>query len=269
MNKPDVVPMLPPEIAGFSHVGVETEFDSGATTQQTILCWHSMATYLSLLDSNLLPDPECRALTAAMGAAVTAAALAPRATNPALTPDIIKAAQASQQKWGIPASITLAQWAQESGWGKHMPPGSNNPFGIKAVGNQPFVQVPTREFFNGQWVTIQAKFRAFSSIADAFDAHAELLATSSAYAAARTFENDPAKFANALTGVYATDPNYGTELNSIISGSNLTQYDLPYGPAPAVSGSVAPRVSPTGGGGVSTLVDGTVVFVAGNAIVEN
>jgi kumamolisin len=249
VNKPDIVPMLPPEIAGFGHVGVEAEFDSSKTTQPTILCWHAMATYLSLLDSKLLPDPECRLVSAVAGAAVAQAGLAPRATNPALTPDIIKAAQASQQKWGIPASITLAQWAQESGWGKHMPPGSNNPFGIKATGNQPFVQVPTREFFNGQWVVVQAKFRAFSSIADSFDAHAQLLATSPAYAVARSFENDPAKFANALTGVYATDPNYGAELNSIISGSNLTQYDVPINPATPAPGGVAPQIAAAGGGG--------------------
>ena len=47
--------------------------------------------------------------------------------------DVIEAAKTSRQRWGIPASITLAQWIVESAWGSAMPPDSNNPFGIKAL----------------------------------------------------------------------------------------------------------------------------------------
>lgn len=47
-------------------------------------------------------------------------------------PEVIAAAQAAPARWGAPASITMAQWALESGGGQHMPKGSNNPFGIKA-----------------------------------------------------------------------------------------------------------------------------------------
>ena len=35
------------------------------------------------------------------------------------TPYIIASAQASQRKWRVPASVTIAQWALESGWGAH------------------------------------------------------------------------------------------------------------------------------------------------------
>lgn len=141
--------------------------------------------------------------------------------------DIIAAAQEAQRKWKIPASVSLAQWALESGWGKHMPPGSNNPFGMKvrAGHDDPSVTVPTREVIHGKSVTVQAPFRRFASIADAFDAHAELLATASVYARARAHLVDPDAFADALTGVYATDPNYGTMLKSIMHGSNLYRYD--------------------------------------------
>jgi predicted chitinase len=250
VNAPDVVPMLPPEIAGFKHIGVQTTFDSSKTTQANVGCWHAMATYLSLVDPTRQPDQECRLALNAPGVP-QASSLGPRAAAATLlTQDIITAAQASQQKWGIPTSVTIAQWALESGWGKHMPPDSNNPFGIKAVDGQPFVQVPTREYINGQMVVVPAKFRKFSSLAEAFDAHDQLLATSPYYAAARSFENDPTKFANALTGVYATDPNYGALLNNIISGSNLTQYDLPFNPGVAAPGKgVAPflRARSTGG----------------------
>ena len=34
---------------------------------------------------------------------------------------VIDAAKASQKRWGIPASITLAQWIVESAWGSAMP----------------------------------------------------------------------------------------------------------------------------------------------------
>ena len=237
VNKRDIVPTLPPELFGFSHVGVEALFDSSNTTQPTFACWHSLTTYLSLLDPAILPDPECR-LDAAAAMAVPARAAMTRArVSPTalLTDDVIKAAQASQQTWRIPASITIAQWALESGWGRHMPPGSNNPFGIKARAGQPFVEVPTAEFIDGRRVIVRAKFRKFVSLAEAFDAHAELLATSPRYATARTFENDPAKFADALTGVYATDPNYGTQLNSIMSGHHLRQYDRPFDAQPAAA----------------------------------
>ena len=43
---------------------------------------------------------------------------------------IIAAAQAAQHKWQVPASVSLAQWIIESGWGAHEPAGSNNPIGI-------------------------------------------------------------------------------------------------------------------------------------------
>lgn len=140
--------------------------------------------------------------------------------------DVIYAAQAAQKKWGVPAAVSIAQWALESGWGQHMPPGSNNPFGIKALDGQTSVNVPTREFRNGHWVTEYAPFRKYASIADAFDDHGRLLATVGAYAAARQYIHNDAAYANALTGHYATDPHYGALLNAIIQGSNLTQYDV-------------------------------------------
>lgn len=140
--------------------------------------------------------------------------------------DVILAAQAAQRKWGVPAAVSIAQWALESGWGNHMPAGSNNPFGIKALHGEGSVNVPTREFLHGQWVTVYQPFRKFASIADAFDAHGELLATAGAYAQARQYLHNDTAYANALQGHYATDPHYGSLLNAIIQGSNLTQYDV-------------------------------------------
>lgn len=131
----------------------------------------------------------------------------------------MNAAIASQKKWGIPAAVTFAQWKLESASGAHMPAGSNNPFGIKATAGQPFVLSSTLESIHGHMTRVVAKFAKFASLTDAFDAHAKLLATSSHYAGARAHEDDPLAFANALTGIYATDPNYGSKLGSIIQST--------------------------------------------------
>lgn len=149
--------------------------------------------------------------------------------------DIIEAAKAAQAKWSIPASISIAQWAVESGRGQHMPVGSNNPFGIKSVAGQPSVTVRTREVDHaGHDYYINAAFRKFATIAEAFDEHGRLLATSGHYAHARTLLPDADAFADALTGVYATDPHYGATLKGVMKGGNLYQYDET-GEVPAVS----------------------------------
>jgi flagellum-specific peptidoglycan hydrolase FlgJ len=48
----------------------------------------------------------------------------------------IAAARASHKKWGILASISLAQWALESAWGKRTS-GPFNYFGMMALPGQP------------------------------------------------------------------------------------------------------------------------------------
>ena len=141
-------------------------------------------------------------------------------------PEVVSAAKRAQATWKVPAAITIAQWALESGWGAHMPPGSNNPFGIKARYGDPRVTVPTREVVNGKSIIINAPFRKFASLDEAFDAHGRLLAQGGAYARARQYVHDPDAYADALTGHYATDPKYGALLHAIMRGSNLYQYDV-------------------------------------------
>ena len=148
--------------------------------------------------------------------------------NPGPNPppqDVIVAAQNSQKKWRVLASVTLAQRALESGWGRHMPPGSFNPFGMKAANGQPFVEVSTREVVDGQSVMVVARFRKFASFDEAFDQHGQLLATGRPYQHAMTLVGDPNAFADALTGVYATDPEYGTLLKGLMQSHNLYQYN--------------------------------------------
>jgi hypothetical protein len=169
-------------------------------------------------------DPNGATFRYLLGGGLPAAAK-PAAGSGAFPADVIAAAQASQKTWKIPAAVTLAQWALESNWGKAMPSGSNNPFGIKAAAGDPYVEASTREVINGKDVTVTAKFRKFASMDEAFDQHGRLLGTANPYAHARTLVSDPDAFADALTGVYATDPNYGTALKRIMKTYNLVQYD--------------------------------------------
>jgi hypothetical protein len=141
--------------------------------------------------------------------------------------EVIDAAKSSQTKWGIPTSVTIAQWIVESAWGSAMPPDSNNPFGIKALESQPAVESETREVINGKVVTIVAKFRKFANLAEAFENHGRLLGTSSYYQAARAHLQEPERFADALTGVYATDPQYGETLKWVMENYKLKQHEVP------------------------------------------
>jgi flagellum-specific peptidoglycan hydrolase FlgJ len=159
-------------------------------------------------------------------------------------PDVIAAAQASARAWGVPASVSLAQWALESGWGQYEagcrntpPVVSHNPFGIKAESGQPAVSILTHEFTGGALHAVWAAFRVFPSLAAAFDAHARLLAADPVYTPAMLQAHDADAFAAALQGRYATDPHYAGKLLALMHGpSDLVRYDLQPGPpAPAAA----------------------------------
>ena len=60
VNSPDLVPKLPPELVGFTHVDSLQQYSSSGKVTPSLLCWHSLATYLSLIDPTLQPDPSCR-----------------------------------------------------------------------------------------------------------------------------------------------------------------------------------------------------------------
>jgi flagellum-specific peptidoglycan hydrolase FlgJ len=160
-------------------------------------------------------------------------------------------AMAAQQRWGVPASVTISQAIEESAWGQSSLAASyNNLFGIKGSGPAGSVMLPTQEFQNGQWVTVDAPFRAYHTIAQSIDDHAQLLATSGYYTHAMADRHSPDAFANDLTGVYATDPHYGSNLISIMRLYNLYRYDTagtphaPAHPAPTHPAAAAHSQSP-------------------------
>ena len=154
---------------------------------------------------------------------------------------IVPGAVAAQRKYGVPASVTIAQAIEESGWGRSkLATRDHNVFGIKGTGPAGSDAQPTREYENGRSVTRIASFRVYHSVAQSIDDHGNLLATSEYYRQAMALRGDPNAFANALTGIYATDPHYGAKLIDLMRQYNLYRYDVA---APDVTpGAAAPSV---------------------------
>jgi hypothetical protein len=61
-NLPDIVPTLPPAILGYTQVDEPYPINSGSATQNSVLCHHSLATYLHSLDPTFPLDPACAVL---------------------------------------------------------------------------------------------------------------------------------------------------------------------------------------------------------------
>jgi Mannosyl-glycoprotein endo-beta-N-acetylglucosaminidase len=141
------------------------------------------------------------------------------------TGDVVSAAQEAGRKLHIPASVTLAQWALESSFGRLTPPASNNPFAIEAVDGQEYVVARTKRIVDGKSTYVLAHFRQFASIAEAINSHVQVLAEGADYAKARMALPDPNRFADALADVCNHDPRYGASLRQIIRTYNLTQFD--------------------------------------------
>jgi flagellum-specific peptidoglycan hydrolase FlgJ len=143
----------------------------------------------------------------------------------------INAAQAAQKAYGVPASVSLAQFALESGYGRY-DLGVNNFFGIKYGQNvicDGFVEKQTKEFINGKYITITARFAKFNSVEGGFLEHARFIAEHPQLSRAMELKDSPDKFVCALQDgnvKYATDPQYVEKLTSIMKSQNLYQYDL-------------------------------------------
>ena len=154
-------------------------------------------------------------------------------------------AVAAQQRYGVPAAVTIAQAIEESAWGQSgLAAQYHNLFGIKGTGPAGSASLPTQEYQGGQWVTIDAQFRAYHNDAESIADHAELLATSGYYTRAMADRSVPDAFANDLTGVYATDPNYGANLIALMKLYNLYQYDTAPAVAPATSAATPTATAP-------------------------
>ncbi|GMA48306.1 LysM peptidoglycan-binding domain-containing protein [Tetragenococcus muriaticus] len=125
------------------------------------------------------------------------------------------------------ASVMIAQAVVESGWGSSTlsQAPNNNLFGIKGTYNGQSVKMPTQEYINGRYVTVNADFRKYPSYTASFQDNAALLSTNLYSGAWKSNTSSYRDATAALTGLYATAPNYNTVLNGVIEDYNLTRFD--------------------------------------------
>ncbi len=126
------------------------------------------------------------------------------------------------KKYGIPASITLAQGLLESGRGtSKLATIGNNHFGIKA--DDRWKGDTIRSFDNGRWCT----FRKYKDAGKSYEDHSRFLCENSRYDFLFEFEiTDYKRWAKGLKDAYyAEDREYDKKLIGIIERYELDQYD--------------------------------------------
>lgn len=124
-------------------------------------------------------------------------------------------------------SLTIAQAILESGWGQSgLAKNSKNLFGIKAGKSWKGAKrsYPTKEFYDGKWVTIQAYFREYPTFEGSIKDHNDLL-QNKRYEKVLTAKDYKEATHEIWKAGYATDPNYPKLLNRIIEQFKLNQYD--------------------------------------------
>lgn len=126
-----------------------------------------------------------------------------------------------QEKYGIPASIKLAQAIMESGGGQSpLALKSNNHFGIKCHGWKG-QKVSHDDDLNGEC------FRKYKTVEESYDDHSRFLAERSHYKSLFTLKKDDYKgWAKGLQKCgYATNKAYANTLIKLIEDYELHQYD--------------------------------------------
>lgn len=124
-------------------------------------------------------------------------------------------------KYGVPASITLAQGLLESGAGQStLATEANNHFGIKTGGS-----------WKGPYVlrdddAPNERFRAYKSVKDSYEDHSRLLQKPRYSALFRLKPTDYKGWAKGLKSAgYATNPRYADLLISLIERYDLDRFD--------------------------------------------
>ena len=129
-------------------------------------------------------------------------------------------AMEQMRRYGIPASVTLAQGIIESAEGKSMlSRTANNHFGVKGE-------------FNGQYVRADddkpnEKFKKYDNVGQSYEDHSKVLMADRYQKYTRNLSPDDYKgwAAGIKAGGYATAKNYVGTIVGVIEGANLQKYD--------------------------------------------
>ena len=129
-------------------------------------------------------------------------------------------AMEQMRRYGIPASVTLAQGIIESANGKStLAETANNHFGVKGT-------------FNGAYVVANddkpnEKFKKYDNVGQSYEDHSKVLMASRYQKYVSSLSPDDYKgwAAGIKKGGYATDSNYVSTIVGVIEGNNLQKYD--------------------------------------------
>jgi flagellum-specific peptidoglycan hydrolase FlgJ len=125
----------------------------------------------------------------------------------------------------LPPSVTLAQAALESGWGRSgLATEHANLFGIKS-GSGSGVALRTREVVNGTSHKRVAKFRVFDDWGASVRYHDALISKDPRYSSARENSHDWRAYLDDLAPVYATDPDYVEDVSALVTRYDLDEWD--------------------------------------------
>ena len=192
-------------------------------------------------------------------------------------PEIADMAKRAEAKTGVPAAVQIAQWALESGWGKHSI--GNNVFGMTKAKRHTMFQtkmtnedMTMREFARlspeekatavtlsgaplpSHWtgklrMKMRRKFADYGSIEDSFVDHARLLANPNGpYAAAMAQykkTGDVNQYIEQIAPTYATDRNYAKSVKGLVNQKSVvTALRNTPSPVPAGASPITPAPPP-------------------------
>lgn len=162
-------------------------------------------------------------------------------------------AEGSQTTWGTIAvmakaagakfpELVSAQWALESDWGKSVS-GKNNFFGLKSGSQGQGTTQETKEFVNGKWIAIKAKFIDFASPQDCVNYLVDRWYKDfKGYKGVNNEANRDAAAKALVREGYATDPTYADKLIKLMNGNSIP-HQKPSAAAPVAQLQQSP-VSP-------------------------
>ena len=128
---------------------------------------------------------------------------------------VLKFAYEAKKTTGLPASIVAAQCILESGWGKYTPHDwktgerSNNFFGIKSDGTQPYIRSWTYEWQEGKYYRVLAKFRKYDTFVESLIDYGNFIYENPRYWRAIAWRLDARRYILEIwLAGYATSPSY-------------------------------------------------------------
>ena len=134
------------------------------------------------------------------------------------------AAMEEQRRYGIPASVTLAQMAVESGYGESsLAKQDNNYFGIKASQDWIKSGKPWSYHHDDHY---NDKFCTFGSALESLEYHSKVLMADRYKACRQYAQTDHLHWIEGIKkGGYATDPRYVATIEGVIRKYGLEKYD--------------------------------------------